>query len=288
MKLNIEQSYPLHESLKERLLICFLFGLFVFLFLSIFQPFELNNFPTNLLLVTFGYGAICFAIMALLNIGVFFSFPNYFSTNSWTTGKEILWVTINVFIIGFGNYIFFLMVNVTSFSWWNSVLFISYTLLVGVFPLTDLILLNQVRLQSKFEKQSQHLNEEIKKKQIKYADQSIPSKISVPNEREYFELIVDAFLYAKSDDNYVNIYYLNNTSISRKMIRITLKKMDSLFVEHKDILKYHKSYIVNLKHVHRVSGNVQGYKLHLWNKDIIVPVSRALNKIIRSHFVDDH
>ena len=178
--------------------------------------------------------------------------------------------------------------NVTSFSWWNSVLFISYTLLVGVFPLTVLILLNQVRLQSKFEKQSQHLNEEIKKKQIKYADQSIPSKISVPNEREDFELIVDAFLYAKSDDNYVNIYYLNNTSISRKMIRITLKKMDSLFVEHKDILKCHKSYIVNLKHVHRVSGNAQGYKLHLRNKDIIVPVSRALNKIIRSHFVDDH
>ena len=288
MKLNIEQSYPLHESLKERLLICFLFGLFVFLFLSIFQPFELNNLPTNLLLITFGYGAICFAIMALLNIGVFFSFPNYFSTNSWTTGKEILWVTINVFIIGFGNYIFSLLVNVTSFSWWNSVLFISYTLLVGVFPLTVLILLNQVRLQSKFEKQSQHLNEEIKKKQIKYADQSIPSKISVPNEREDFELIVDAFLYAKSDDNYVNIYYLNNTSISRKMIRITLKKMDSLFVEHKDILKCHKSYIVNLKHVHRVSGNAQGYKLHIRNKDIIVPVSRALNKIIRSHFVDDH
>ena len=42
----------------------------------------------------------------------------------------------------------------------------------------------------------------------------------------------------------------------------------------------HRTYLVNLDRVGHVSGNAQGYKLHLEGIDNLVPVSRSLNEEI--------
>ncbi|MDP2176033.1 MAG: LytTR family DNA-binding domain-containing protein [Bacteroidota bacterium] len=286
MNFNLSQPYPLNESIKWRLLNSFLFGTFVFLFLFIFQPFELSKLPYNILPIALGYGAVCFVMMAILNLGVCMSFPNCFSENSWTTKKEILWTILNVFLIGLANYIFSFLIKITAFTWENLFLFEAYTIAVAVFPLTISILLNQVRLNNKFEKQAQQLNEDIEEKQSKFIAETVHNRKTIGIDE--FELMVDNFLYAKADDNYVTIYYINNETVSRKMLRNTLKNVYLLFTEHTEILKCHKSYIVNLNHVQRISGNAQGYKLHLKGTDEILPVSRTLNENIKLYFADYH
>lgn len=288
MKFNLNKPYPVNESIKWRLLTCFLFGSFVTLFLFIFQPFGLSTFPTSIAPIAFGYGIICFTIMAILNVGVYLLFPNYFSEDNWTTKKELLWTIITVLLIGLGNTIFSFLIKIAVFTWWNLFLFEAYTIALAVFPLTASILLNQVRLSNKFEKQSQPLNKDIEKKQSSFSAEKTPSIITIGSGTEEIKLLVDNFLYAKSDDNYVTIYFMNNTAVNRKTIRSSLKKTYSLFTEHKEILKCHKSYVVNLKHVQRISGNAQGFKLHLKGTDRILPVSRTLNQTIKSYFSNNH
>lgn len=288
MKFNFNTLYPVNESIKSRLLTCVLFGSFVSLFLFIFQPFGLSALPISIALISIAYGMICFAMMVILNVIVYLSLPDYFSEDNWTTKKELLWTILNVLLIGLANTIFSFLIKTAVFTWWNLFLFEAYTIALAVFPLTVSILLNQARLSNKFEQQSQPLNNSIENKKSSFDIETIPSVITIGSGTEEVTLLVDNFLYAKSDDNYVTVYYLDNTTVSQKTIRNTLKATYALFAEHKEIFKCHKSYIVNFKHVERISGNAQGFKLHLKGTDKILPVSRSLNGTIKSYFTNCH
>ena len=288
MRLNLSQPYPLNTSLKRRLINSFLFGSFVFLFLFIFQPFELSQLPKDILLITFGYGVVCFVIMAILNAVAFLTLPSFFSESKWTIKKQILWIIVNVTFIGLGNYTFSLVMDVTTYNLVNLFLFEFYTIAVAVFPVAILTLANQVRLSNKFERQSEYLNYDIEKKQKKSIAETNFSIVTFGSGNDAFQLMIEDFLFAKSDDNYVEIYFLNDAVVSRKILRNTLKNVYSLCAEYKEIFKCHRSYIVNLKHVQRISGNAQGYKLHLQQSGEIIPVSRSLNKTIKLYFADNH
>lgn len=288
MKLSLNQPYPVNESIKWRLVNCILFGTFVFLFLFIFQPFELSKLPKHIGFIALGYGLVCVVVMAILNVGFFMLFPSYFSESNWTTRKEITWSILNVFCIGIANYFFSILIHLAAFTWMNLFWFEMYTTAVAIFPITISILINQVRLRSQFERQSAKINETIDKKQNREPESKAPSTISITNGNETFELVVEDFLFAKSEDNYVNVYYLNNQSVLRKMLRNTLKQVYSMCAQHPNILKCHKSYLVNLKHVQRLSGNAQGYKLHVLGTDEVISVSRSLNETIKQYFTGSH
>jgi hypothetical protein len=224
--------------------------------------------------------------MVTLNLGAFLSLPKYFTESNWTTKKQILWTIINVFFIGLGNYIFSVLIEVTTFTWKNLLIFESYTIAVAVFPITISILINQVRLNHKYVIQSEQLNENIKKKQNKYIADINSSIIAFEHGNEKFELSVEDFLFAKSDDNYVEIYYFKNAAVSRILLRNTLKSVYELLSDHKTIFKCHRSYIANLNHLQRIKGNAQGYSLHLKGVARPLPVSRTLNKTIKSYLAD--
>ena len=55
-----------------------------------------------------------------------------------------------------------------------------------------------------------------------------------------------------------------------------MKELESALSPYSNIIKTHRSFLVNLLHIHSVSGNAQGYKLHLSNFDEPVPVSRNM------------
>jgi hypothetical protein len=285
ISINFNKPYPINDSLKDRWRNCVLFSSFVFLFLYIFKPFELSKLPEGHFLIALEYGIVCFVIMSLLNVVVFLTYPKPFAESNWTTGKEILWTMINVILIGLGNYLFSIGKGFIDFTWVNLFWFEVYTITIGAFPITVTTLINQARLSNKFETQSQQLNQQIENRHIDPAIQESSSiRFFSENGTEEIALAPQDFLYAKSDDNYVEIYYINNTLPSRKIIRNTLKNVSNLLGEHEDFFRCHKSYIVNLKQVNHISGNSQGYKLHLKGSEELVPVSRAHNDTIKQYF----
>ena len=84
-------------------------------------------------------------------------------------------------------------------------------------------------------------------------------------------------MFAKSDGNYLEIYVNNQ---NKKLIRATLKHLEALLSTHPNIIKTHRSYLVNTNYIENIKGNAQGYQLQI--TDYIVPVSRTMIPIFNT------
>lgn len=90
------------------------------------------------------------------------------------------------------------------------------------------------------------------------------------------ELIINEndFLCVQSMENYCTFYFLENSSLKKALIRISLANALQQ-IETGSVKKCHRSYIVNLGRVKKLKGNAQGYKLILQEVDFEIPVSRS-------------
>lgn len=292
----LSKPYPFDTSLRRRIIVSFLVSFFVFLFLTLFQPFGLNSYTAGpIVFLTLGYGLVSFGVMFLINLLIIYGFPNYFNEESWTTAKEILWFTIMIGLIGIANTLYTVQMNLGQFelSWKAILIYEGYTLAVGVFPIAISIIVNQARLNAAFVRNSSEINLALEQEQLlppereKAPLQDTPKNTSVTfrivaeNGKDYFETDLAQVLFIKSADNYVEVFYLENRHTRCELIRTTLKKCEELLKEYPSFFRCHKSYLVDLTKVKHVSGNAQGYKLHLADTDEVVPVSRAHNELIR-------
>jgi hypothetical protein len=98
-----------------------------------------------------------------------------------------------------------------------------------------------------------------------YDDKSV-LKFSVKNEN---------LLYLESSENYVNICYLSKGKISKYLLRDTLKKMEENF-SGTEIIRCHRSYMVNFEKVKVIRKDKDGLKLELDSPSAIdIPVSKT-------------
>jgi len=100
------------------------------------------------------------------------------------------------------------------------------------------------------------------------------------NKSELLEIEPSNLLYLHAADNYTRIFFMNNGHIDSILFRGTLKKFEETLAEHDFLFRCHKTYLVNLLHVHLIKGNALGLKLYIMGVANPVPVSRNLNKEI--------
>lgn len=86
---------------------------------------------------------------------------------------------------------------------------------------------------------------------------------------------INNLIFAKAEGNYVEIY-LKEDKVNRVVKRTTMKDLESSLSSFTNIVKTHRSYLVNLFYVDQVDGNAQGYKLLLKDYDEPIPVSRNM------------
>jgi len=91
-----------------------------------------------------------------------------------------------------------------------------------------------------------------------------------------------------ASDNYCQIYYLKDGRLQDRLFRTSLKKLVNQIVGVEAAWRCHKSYLVNLQQVVHISGNAQGYRLHLANTELTVPVSRSLNTQVQEKLAKFH
>ena len=90
-----------------------------------------------------------------------------------------------------------------------------------------------------------------------------------------FSVKKENLLYIESAENYVNICYLNNGKVSKYLLRDTLKKMEELF-SGTELVRCHRSYIVNFEKVKVIRRDKDGLKLELGNPSVLdIPVSKT-------------
>jgi hypothetical protein len=98
-----------------------------------------------------------------------------------------------------------------------------------------------------------------------YDDKSI-LKFSVKREN---------LLYLESTENYISICYLNKGKASKYLLRDTMKKMEENFTGT-EIIRCHRSYMVNFEKVKVIRKDKDGLKLELDFPSVIdIPVSKT-------------
>ena len=90
-----------------------------------------------------------------------------------------------------------------------------------------------------------------------------------------FSIKKENLLYLESAENYVNICYLNKGKVSKYLLRDTLKKIEESF-SGTEIIRCHRSYMVNFDKVKVIRKDKDGLKLELDNPSVIdLPVSKT-------------
>ncbi|CAN5487685.1 LytTR family DNA-binding domain-containing protein [soil metagenome] len=253
-------------------------GIFVFLFLLLFRPFGLYTLPANdVISILLGYGLLCMLILFfnLMVLTVFF--PRFFSEESWTVWKQILFTLWNIVSIGLGN----LMYSISIFHQQPSLLllfnFQVITLLVAVLPVTIIVLFQQIRLMRKNLGEAKKISSRMHHKKRLGIEPELKITLRSENPKDNLELFAMELLFISAADNYIDVHFLEGELERSKLIRSTLKNAKEDLRNQNAFYRCHRGWIVNLDHVYGVTGNSQGYRLKVRNSEILVPVSRNLN-----------
>jgi hypothetical protein len=90
-------------------------------------------------------------------------------------------------------------------------------------------------------------------------------------------------LYMEVQGNYVDVHYLDeNRKISRKTIRTTIQQMEDALENYPDVVRCHRTYIVNIFHLKKINTSQQGLSLILKYVNKPISVSRTYRKNFRS------
>ncbi len=90
-----------------------------------------------------------------------------------------------------------------------------------------------------------------------------------------FSVKKENLLYIESAENYVSVCYLNKDKVSKYLLRETLKKVEENF-SGTDVIRCHRSYIVNFEKVKVIRKEKDGLMLELDTPSVSdIPVSKT-------------
>ena len=267
----LSQRYPYEEN-KWKIIIPI--SLFIGLFMAIFQPFGLNDLEAQLkFLILAGYGLVTFIILLLDLLLIPALFPKAFSEEKWTIIKELFFLLWILFSVGLANLLYSSWTMGFSLSVTNILVFQVYTLAVGILPIATLTLVKQHYLKRKNEENAELLSHSISERHTTMSSDKIVV-FSSDNVRENLELVADNILYIKAEGNYITIGYLKNGKITRALLRSTMKYASDLLNPFHFMYQCHRSWLINLNKVNRVSGNSQGLRVMIEGLEEDIPVAR--------------
>lgn len=280
------QPFPRKTTLKSRLITAAAFGLFVFLFLSIFQPFSMyDSVRYGMLFISGLFGAVAAVSILISHYSLEILAPRFFDEEKWTTGKHLLSILFTLFLVGTINVFLFPLLYDTELSWRNYYRSLIFTLSVGFLPIIIYTLIRQNRWLHQFRDEAAMLQQKLEEK--KKEEAAAPAPVTTVNEqqitltgdnqKETITLHPHDLVYLESASNYVKIYFEHKGKLSYSILRSTMKKVTESLDDHEMFFRCHRAFIVNLDKVEQVEGNAQGYKLKIAGTGDRVPVSRNLN-----------
>ena len=198
-------------------------------------------------------------------------------------GKEIIWNVLSFIFGAFLSTLYGYLVGVMPLSLSQVSFMIPVVFLVGLFPALILVLVNYAYLTRKY----QPIEPQPVSPVSNQENQGARLTLTADNEKDTLSLAVNDFLYIEASDNYCTIFYLAQGKAGKTLLRSSLSRLENQ-ISGPGILRCHRSYLVNLANVSSVTGNAQGYQLHLVGSETVVPVARSYAKPVKAHFATRH
>jgi hypothetical protein len=251
------------ETSRERFVSILVFGLFIFLFLFFFKPFDLGQLKLiQRLFISFGFGLVTTFMLFIFK----FLFEPLITKSKWTLGKSILWDILIASSIGVANYFYVYIIFDHVFVFKYLLFFIWAAILVGSIPVTISYIVTFNRIYRSALKEAS-----IKPEEVLWESEVV---IRAGNQKNELKYNPKNIVYLCSNDNYVTIVTMKGDIQNKTTIRGTLKSAESELRKNSRFLRCHKCYIVNLDYVDRVTGHNQNMKIKLSTAGIEIPVSR--------------
>ena len=300
------QPYPIEQPIRRRWLKSFWIGVFVGLFLFLFQPFGLREWQTPYKAVIIaGFGGITFLVTALDFVAIPALLPKRFRDDHWTVGREIAFIMVNILLIGLTNslYINWLVGGHSGYGP-NLLNGLFITFLVGLFPVTASVVITYIVQLKKYVNAAAELPVHAPQPPPTISPDPVVQTqvqplltLTAENEKDNLTLAPADLLFIESSDNYSTIVYLKNDQPTKLLLRSSLSRLEGQLppepglpnatennaVIPNSIVRCHRSFIVNLAQVEKVTGNAQGYKLHLHGGEFQLPVARKYNDSLIVH-----
>jgi DNA-binding LytR/AlgR family response regulator len=272
VQLWLQDDLSSRKALLQRALVFSAVTLFV---LFLFQPFGTHN---DLISYKFlrlsGYGLVTFC--AILLSGVLEIGLTRFKAKSQF--QYLLIPSLYIGLVAVFNHSYFVVAILGSWHWQNQLLFVFYTLAIGLFPISFMYLVNR------------HSDTISKPQQLDAVDSSAEGNITTQaklitlsgeNKDDNVQVALSDILFIKSADNYCELALLNEKSGSRKLLRCSLTSLLKQLPSDSQVLRCHRSYAVNLLLVKSWQGNAGGLQLTMQTGDVVVPVSRTYVDVIK-------
>ncbi|MEM9983373.1 MAG: LytTR family DNA-binding domain-containing protein [Bacteroidota bacterium] len=268
------------QSTKYKWLFALLSGIFVFVFLIVFEPFgSAQSMPYKYVFLA-GFGVSVFLGVAT----TYFILPRlirkFFHPEKWTIGREILLLSSCILIISIFNSLY-------HYSWWPDVtfyktfsIFLRITTSIGIFPIAGLIFFTERTLSKRNYERALLLANQLPPA-APAAEVEEPMTVNIQEESVKAAPLVmplAAFVYAQSEGNYVTIYHLEDSVLVHTLIRLSLKQLEIQLENCSSIKRCHRSYLINTQHLKSIDGNARSLTIQLNKVATSIPVSRSFAK----------
>lgn len=208
IKKFLEQPFPHDPDTKRKWKTIFGFGVFVVVFIKLFNLDDTSGIDN--IFIVLGFGLITFFLMTINWIFLPLLMPRFFHEDNWYVLKEIFFHMWNIFLIGLGNLLYgyiggYLKINLST------IIRVQIgTIMVGIFPVTFIVLLKQIRLLKKYMNGAKELNRTIQSQDFLMETEKTlnqPIFLSAESGRDQIQIRLSDLLFVKSVDNYVEVYW---------------------------------------------------------------------------------
>lgn len=278
MTLWLKDDLASKQVVVYRAIFCTVVTLFV---LFVFQPFgTINDTNAYKFLRLSGYGLVTFCALLLSGL-IEIALAHYkVKKNQRLLTIPLIYIAITAIF----NHSYFVVAVLGSWSWINQLMFIVYTLAIGILPIGFIFFTNkyatQIVTEDKqqnsiaFSNSSQNLNDN-------YKNQHQPLTLTGDNKGDKLTVAVSQIVFIQSADNYCELAIIENNNVSIKLLRTTLTNLLKQLPEDSQMLRCHRSYAVNTALVEQSIGNAAGLQLKMKLSQFTVPVARRYVDVIK-------
>ncbi len=258
----MNRNFPFDPSLKHHFYISIGLAIWIFVFLFTTEPLDVSEFTELEMLIympLYGLlGAICYLLILPLQGYLFHK-----KDKKWTLFSEFIFLTLFCIISVFLARMFYLFAvvpnepNPYSFTYhFKSILFPA---LLTILPIVII---------------GRYAFGKFKEKQLE------ATKIEISGEGNYegLRLFKNDLICIQSADNYIEVHYLSGEVVKKTLIR---NKLSTIEKEHKDLVRTHRSYIINPYHFMQWKTNNGKLFVEL-SHSIFTPVSNTYKNEVKS------
>jgi len=275
-----QKDFLFYSTTKYKLALCVSITTFFYCFLIFFLPFGVDNYNPNhkytfkFLFEIFKFAA---AICAFASLNEFVLRPLLFKTTSlkgiinWS-----LWTLLLLSTITFLTYNY--LGNWHDYLWVSYLGFLINTSAVLIFPIIGTFFFFRYRI-------LQHKIDHILTTKGTFIDGNLLIDFKGQGSSDQITLAISSFLYGKAQNNYVELYYLEENQMKKFLIRSSLHNLVNS-IHTPAVARCHRSYMVNLLAVKAIKGGSQEVNLFLEPFDIAVPASKSYKDAVLKHLHD--